>query len=119
MTPGDNPDRIEAMLTRQFRTTQADEAAAARVMDRLSAAKLPSQLQPQRRRLRWPALFDLDFSPIWPRVAALGACAALGFVLGFAGFDARVDEASATATMAAVDLPSYANDIEPLTGLRP
>jgi hypothetical protein len=69
---------LDALIARE---TPA-EADATGVLRALAARPLP----PQRRRLlwrRWPSeLLTLDFVPAWPRVAALGGVAALGFVIG-------------------------------------
>ena len=41
---------------------------------------------------RLPAvLLDWQFSPAWPRMAALGACAVVGFFVGIAGVDRQID----------------------------
>jgi len=111
-------DGLDRLLARHLgRVTDADHDAAARVARRLAGRPLPRQAGAPW--LRWPAvLLTLDLTPAWPRVAALAGCAALGFVVGVAGLDARIDMASAT-TVAAADLPSLVYDAEPLTGLRP
>jgi hypothetical protein len=78
---------VGAVLRRQTRTPEADEAAAARVLARL--ASLPRQ---RTSFWRWPAvLLDWEFTPAWPRLAALAGCLALGFVIGIAGADRRFD----------------------------
>jgi hypothetical protein len=110
--------KLEELLTSHFAADARDEAGAERVLRSLSTQPLP----PQRRAfaLRWPSvLLNWDFTPAWPRVAAFAACAALGFAVGLAGIDGKVDEASAVTTLASADLPSLVSDAEPLTGARP
>jgi hypothetical protein len=79
---------LTAALAPRGGRAAADEAAAARVLERL-ARPLP------RQRLAWwrlPAvLLDWQFMPAWPRLAALGACAALGFFIGIAGIDRSIN----------------------------
>jgi hypothetical protein len=78
---------VGAALKRQTRTPEADEASAARVLARL--VSLPRQ---KTSFWRWPAvLLDWEFAPAWPRLAALAGCLALGFVIGIAGADRRLD----------------------------
>lgn len=113
MTPDDK--NLDEVLRSHFMATAEDDAAAARVLRSLSAKPLPRQ----RGSWNWPAaLLRWDMAPAWPRVAALAACAALGFVVGIAGLDAKVDDAAAT-TMAANDPPPLFTGSDPLTGLRP
>lgn len=111
-------DDIDAMLTRHFSAAQeTDGESAARVQHALSTARLPRQHG--RPWLRWPSvLLQWDMTPAWPRMAALAGCAALGFVLGLAGLDARLNEAAARMTVASADLTAL-YDIDTLTGLRP
>ena len=75
---------IESGLARHNRRAELDDDAAERVLKRL-AGPLP----PQKRRW-WrlpPVLLDWQFGPAWPRLAALGACAVLGFFIGIASID--------------------------------
>src|SRR4051812_44108732 len=69
-----------------------NQEAANRVLKRL-AGPLP------RQRMAWwrlPAvLLDREFTPAWPRVAALVTCAAVGFTIGMIGIDRQVDTADA------------------------
>src|SRR5690242_1404601 len=107
--------RLDAALARFASVTPADQTAAARVLTRL-AGELPRQ---DRAWWRWPAvLLDWQFSPAWPRVAALACCAAIGFTIGITGLDrpferAGIAQASAGGITAAVFEP------EPITGARP
>jgi hypothetical protein len=108
-------DRLDQLLTRRFAADADDESAAARVLMRL-ARPLPRQKTGLLGYL--PAvLLDWQFAPAWPRVTALAACAALGFFLGMAGIDARIDDASAF-SRGSGDL-SAVFEPEPLTGARP
>lgn len=109
-------DPLDTLLQRHLSApTPADDAAAARILRRLAATPLPRQ---RGNWLRWPAiLLDWDFAPAWPRVAVFASCIAAGFIIGMAGLDTRIDEASAT--IVASDIPSLTDDVEPLIGLRP
>jgi hypothetical protein len=79
---------LESALRRHANAPQDNDAAAARVLKRL-AGPLPRQKRPF---WRLPAeLLDWQFAPAWPRMATLGACLALGFVIGIAGLDRRID----------------------------
>ena len=99
-------EKIEQLLQHHF-ARDADNGA--RVM-----AKLTGPLPPQKRATWWPQLLlDWQFTPAWPRMAALAGCAALGFVVGSATID-RV-----TAPYAGTDFTLIAFEPEPLTGLRP
>jgi len=98
------------------RPSPADEAAAMRVMARLSGP-LPRQKLPF---WRLPAvLLDWQFAPAWPRVAALACCALIGFGIGLAGLDRPFDQLDAQVTVADRDIGSLVFEPEPLTGARP
>jgi hypothetical protein len=111
------PDFLEAALKRYSKAPPADDAAAARVLERLSRP-LPRQKKPL---WRLPGiLLDWQFAPAWSRVAALACCAALGFVIGIAGLDRRIDGPVAPFAVASRgDLGSIVFEPEPLTGARP
>lgn len=79
-----NDDFLEAALKRHTQAPPADDAAVERVLARL-AGPLPRQKLPFWRLPM--VLLDWQFAPAWPRLAALGACAALGFFIGIAGLD--------------------------------
>lgn len=99
-------DKIDQMLTRHF-ARDADDGA--RVM-----AKLTGPLPRQKRPTFWPQLLlDWQFTPAWPRMAALAGCAALGFVVGSATIDRVI------APGARSDVTQFVFEPEPLTGLRP
>jgi hypothetical protein len=106
---------LDVALKRHADATQDTEAAAARVMMRLGGA-LPRQKRPL---WRLPAvLLDWQFLPAWPRLAALGACAALGFAIGLSGADRHIghyDRTSATG----YGLSSAMSEPEELTGAQP
>jgi hypothetical protein len=115
-----NDQRFEDLLARALKrpaqTPEADEAAAGRVLARLGT--MPRQKPPL---WRWPAvLLDWEFAPAWPRVAALAGCLALGFVIGIAGVDRRLDRLDASAAAAnGADLGLIVYGPEPFTGARP
>jgi hypothetical protein len=111
------PDSLDAALKRQSEAPPADDAAVARVLERLGRP-LPRQQKPL---WRLPGiLLDWQFAPAWPRVAALACCAALGFIVGIAGLDRRIDGPVAPFAVASRgDLGSIVFEPEPLTGARP
>jgi hypothetical protein len=111
------PDFLEAALERHFKPPAADDAAVARVLQRLG-----EPLPPQKKPLwRLPGiLLDWQFAPAWPRVAALACCAAVGFIIGIAGIDRRIDGPVAPFAVASRgDLGSIVFEPEALTGARP
>lgn len=108
-------DRIDETLSRHFARDRDDALAAARVMTRL-AQPLPRQKTGLFGVLPG-VLLDWQFAPAWPRVAALAACAALGFFIGLAGMDGQIDDASAQMTTSSPLASVF--DPEPLTGARP
>jgi hypothetical protein len=106
---------LDSALKRHGKASQADEAAVARVMTRL-AGPLPRQKRPF---WRLPAvLLDWQFAPAWPRMAALGACAVLGFSIGISGIDRSIDHLDGQ-SVAASGIGSLVFEPEPLTGARP
>jgi hypothetical protein len=64
-------------------------------------------------------LLDWQFAPAWPRVAALAACAVLGFYVGIAGLDRPFDQLDGRFAMANNDFGSVVFEPESLTGARP
>ncbi len=81
--------RFDAALGQAIGRQKADDAAVMRVVARLNARPLPRQKVPL---WRLPAmLLDVRFAPAWPRVAALCACAVIGFFVGMSGLDRRID----------------------------
>jgi hypothetical protein len=108
---------LRSALKRRAAMQPADEAAAGRVLSRISGP-LPRQKQPL---WRLPAvLLDWQFAPAWPRVAALACCAALGFFVGLAGLDRRIDDtAAAPAFVGGGGIGSITFEPEAFTGARP
>jgi len=112
------PDAFDQLLTQALKRppSPADDAAAARVLERL-AGPLPRQKKPF---WRLPAvLLDWQFAPAWPRVAALACCALVGFGIGLAGLDRSFGRSEAPFVVAGRDLGSIVFEPEPLTGARP
>jgi hypothetical protein len=108
---------LDNALKRYGNAPRADAAAVQRVIARL-AGPLPHQKQPL---WRLPAvLLDWQFAPAWPRMAALGACAALGFFIGISGIDRSIDrlDGQPVAT-GGTGIGSVVFEPEPLTGARP
>ena len=117
MTNQQFPEALDASLKRTMQAQPADPDAVNRVLARLGAP-LPRQKMPL---WRLPAvLLDWQFAPAWPRVAALAACAVLGFYVGIAGLDRRFDQLDGRFAAAAnADLGSIVFEPETLTGARP
>ena len=114
--------QFDARIARQLATVseheaRTEQAAQARVLAALA------QLPPQRRQTWWgewsSALLDWDFTPAWPRIAALASVAVAGFVIGLAGFDLPAAEGVRSVAMADADVSAIVFEPEPLTGLRP
>jgi hypothetical protein len=114
-----NSDRFDAFLDgalkRYANAPQGNDASVERVLTRL-AAPLP----PQKKRFwRLPAvLLDWQFAPAWPRMAALGACAVVGFAIGISGVDRHIDHLDNQALMTSSSGPGMFEP-EPLIGDRP
>ncbi len=108
--------RLDALLSRAHDAEAADdETAAARVLSRLGS--LPHQKRPF---WRWPSvLLDWQFAPAWPRMAALASCAAIGFMVGLAGFDRTLEGYQSSLTV--TNRGDIASVFEPeaLTGANP
>lgn len=117
MTNDEFDEFLDSALKRHANAPQADEAAVARVMTRL-AGPLPRQKKPF---WRLPAvLLDWQFAPAWPRMAALGACAVLGFSIGISGIDRSIDHLDGQSVVASGSgIGSLVFEPEPLTGARP
>jgi hypothetical protein len=110
---------LDAALKRHANSPQDqdNEASVARVLTRLSGA-LPRQKAPF---WRLPAvLLDWQFAPAWPRVAALGACAVIGFAIGISGVDRTIDRLDGqSAAASSTGIGSLVFEPEELTGARP
>jgi hypothetical protein len=106
--------RLDSGLVRHIKSVQPDAAALARL-----SAGLAGPLPPQKRPFwRLPTvLLDWQFAPAWPRMAALAGCAVLGFAIGIAGLDRRIDDQSVNVSNS--DLSAAVFDPEPFPGLRP
>jgi hypothetical protein len=116
MTNQQPPEFLDAALKRVTQAQQPDQIAVNRVLARLSPP-LPRQ---KISLWRWPAvLLDWQFAPAWPRVAALAACAVLGFYVGIAGLDRPFDQLDGRFAMANNDFGSVVFEPESLTGARP
>jgi hypothetical protein len=111
------PRFFDATLKRVMQAPPADPAAVNRVLARL-APPLPRQ---KIALWRMPAvLLDWQFAPAWPRMAALAACAVLGFYVGIAGLDRRFDQLDGRfASISRADLGYIVFEPESLTGARP
>ena len=114
--------KLDDLLARDLAPHPEDDALASRVVQSLAAHPLPPQRQPLLSRW-WPsALLNVDFTPAWPRVAALASAACFGVAIGLFGLDAGLLETRTTATAAITgetDVASLVFDAEPLTGVRP
>ena len=115
MTGKDFDEFLAGTLARQAK--DADDAAVERVLQRVMPA-LPRQ---PTAWWRLPAvLLDWQFAPAWPRLAALGVCAVIGFCLGITGVDRQIDRVNRiTVASNATDLGSVVFEPEALTGARP
>jgi len=106
---------LEDALKRHANAPQDINASLAHVTTRLSGP-LPRQKVP---RWRLPAvLLDWQFAPAWPRMAALGACAVVGFAIGLSGVDRRIDNLDGRSVTSA-GIGSVVFEPEDLTGARP
>jgi hypothetical protein len=112
-----NDQFLDAALQRTMQADSVDPAAVNRVLARL-APPLPRQ---KVSLWRLPAvLLDWQFAPAWPRVAALAACAMLGFYVGIAGLDRTFDQLDGrSAAAASAEFDSIVFEAEWPTGTRP
>ena len=116
MTKKQQPDFLDAALERVTAPRPVDDAAVARVMQRLRPP-LPRQKVPF---WKLPAvLLDWQFAPAWPRMAALACSALLGFYIGIAGLDRSLDQFDQTTVASNADGGFFVFDPEPLSGARP
>jgi hypothetical protein len=111
-------DKLDRLLTQHFheKVHTGDTDAAARVL-----AKLAAPLPAQRRNWRhWPTvLLNWDFAPAWPRVAALGACAVLGFTIGVAALSLGDRDGLFAPARGEFQLATALSEPEPVTGVLP
>lgn len=111
-----NDDFLDAALKRQTQAPAVDEAAVARVLARL-AGPLPRQKRPFWRLPT--VLLDWQFAPAWPRLAALGACAALGFFIGIAGIDRPIGGFTLSNSTTGAGFGAVLFEPEAVTGAQP
>jgi hypothetical protein len=107
---------LDAALKRTTQAGPVDQGSVDRVLWRLDGP-LPGQ-----KASLWslPAvLLDWQFAPSWPRVAALAACAVLGFYVGIVGLDRRLDQLDGRLALANSGDLSNVFEPESLTGARP
>ena len=109
-----NDHELDAALRRAVTASDADGAAAQRIMARLE------QLPPQKRAFAWwpAALMNWDFTPAWPRLAALAGAAVLGIMIGLSGYGTRIAANLDLVRVASADEASLF-DADSVTGLRP
>lgn len=81
--------QFDVALGRLISKQVADDAAVMRVIARLNARPLPRQKVPLWRLSA--RFLEFQLAPAWPRVAALCACAVIGFFVGLTGIDRRID----------------------------
>lgn len=112
----DTARRLERLIIRHLNQPEGDAGDADAIVRRLGTA-----LPPQRSH--WFAawlpleLLSFDFSPSWPRVAALAAVAGLGFVFGLT--DLGLVGTRGTSISADTHLSVIVFEAEPLPGLSP
>ncbi len=111
-----NDDFLDAALKRQTQAPAADDAAVARVLARL-AGPLPRQKRPFWRLPT--VLLDWQFAPAWPRLAALGVCAALGFFIGIAGIDRPIGGFTLSNSTTGAGFGAVLFEPEAVTGAQP
>jgi hypothetical protein len=111
-------ERLDQLLAQHFHNdaNTGDADAAARIL-----AKLAARLPPQRRNWRhWPTvLLNWDFAPAWPRVAALTACAVLGFTIGVAALSLGDRDGLFAPISSEFRLAAVLSEPEPMTGVLP
>jgi hypothetical protein len=108
--------RLDTAIAERLKAVEDD---GRRVLTALAARPLPRQC---RSLWSWPAaLLTVDFTPSWPRVAALAGAAVLGFAIGLIGLDLGDGSNSAVAAASRADdgLSVVAFEPEALTGVRP
>lgn len=110
-------DRLDELIAHHWqRGAIADEAVAANVLKALQA---PLPRQHHSLFDRWPSLLlDRDYTPAWPRLAALAGIALIGCMVGLAA-PTMQRSALASVRIADADGSALAFDSEPLTGARP
>ena len=104
---------LEAAL-RRVMAPSVDAPAARRIAQRLES------LPPQQRAFAWwpAALMERDFTPAWPRVAALACAAVLGISIGLSNIGARIVVDLDLVRVASAD-DGNVFDVDSVAGLRP
>ena len=106
---------LDSALKRHLQAPQDDQDGRGGARAGPAGGELPRQNRPF---WRWPTvLLDWQFAPAWPRMAALAGCLALGFVIGIAGVDRRIDRTGVGAGNP--DFGSIVFEPETFSGERP
>ena len=111
-----NDRELEAALRRVMTAGDEEDAAARRVVARLES------LPPQKRAFGWwpAALMNWDFTPAWPRVAALAGAAVLGVSIGLSNLGTRLAADLDLVRVASADeTGTNVFEVDSVTGLRP
>jgi len=109
--------RFDVALSQMIGRQKADDAAVMRAVARLNARPLPRQKVPL---WRLPAmLLDVRLSLASPRVAALCACAVIGFFVGISGVDRRIDAPDQGEQIDALFLSAGSGDLGGAFGSEP
>lgn len=108
--------RLDMLIVRHMAREASDPVRAKAIIERLGGPLPP---QRSRRLTAWlpVELLSFDFSPSWPRVAALAAVAGLGFIFGLS--DASLVGARGTSVSSDSDLSMIVFEPDPLAGMRP
>jgi hypothetical protein len=107
---------LEAALRRALTSTDANDAATQRMLARLAT------LPPQKRAFAWwpAALLDWNFTPAWPRLAALAGAAVLGISIGASNVGTRIAADLDLVRVASADeAATNMFDTDSVAGLRP
>jgi hypothetical protein len=108
---------LEAALGRIMAAEEPEADSVERI-----AHRFESTLPPQKRPFAWwPAvLTDWNFTPAWPRVAALACAAVLGFTVGLSSLGMRLAaDLDLVRVASSDDTGSNAFDVDSVTGIRP
>jgi anti-sigma factor RsiW len=112
---------LDTLIARQLHRENIADAAAARLSSTLDRP-LPAQHGGLFARW-WPSeLLEVDFTPAWPRIAALAAVGLLGFAIGLANPDVTMTPRSRFIIASASpdsDLSSIVFEPDGLSEIRP